>query len=203
MKELLKLERIFQATKWITYISLLAMGLVSATALISSYRISNTFSNRIYIENQNSKFSAFANDNLDNREAEIKFHVSRFHKLMFNLSPESGAIKSSLNEAYGLADESAKIFSENLQESGYYNKMIQGNVVQRIKIDSVSIYPLTNSRYPYEVYTTATVEQNRSTASSIKVINTHCFLENMKRTDNSPNGLFIRDFLITKTEIIQ
>ena len=70
--------------------------------------------------------------------------------------------------------------------------------VQKIVVDSVIINSASD---PYHAITYATITQTRATTSAKKKIVTRCDLEDVPRSLNSPNGLFIRRFQITDSKI--
>ncbi len=63
-------------------------------------------------------------------------HIRRFHELFFSLSPDKSAIESNVQRALYLSDESAIGYYRNLQEKGYFNRMI-GNISQTLTVDSI------------------------------------------------------------------
>ena len=83
---------------------------------------------------------------------EAREHVRRFHELFFTLSPDKGAIEGNIQRAMFLSDRSAYAHYRDLAEQGYYNRVISGNMNQRIGIDSVKC---DFDTYPYEVVTYA------------------------------------------------
>jgi conjugative transposon TraK protein len=126
--------------------------------------------------------------------------VSRFHELFFNVSPDPKSIDDNMKKALFLCDESAKKLHDNLSEQNFYREMIQGNVTQRVKIDSV----LTDLRmYPYRTITYATLIQERATAISERQLITQTYLVDINRSDNSPNGFLMRDFQILTSKIVR
>lgn len=198
MEDLLKLKRHFDRVKIVTIVALLALATVCITTLLISYREANINSRRIYIVNRNAQFEAIAGTVQANRPVEIGYHVRRFHELFFTVIPDAKEIQESTRLAFYLADNSAKKLYDDLQEQDFYTEIIQGNVVQKIKVDSV----VTNSAtYPYQAITYATITQTRATTSAKKKIVSRCELEDVPRSLNSPNGLFMRRFKITSSSL--
>ncbi len=95
---------------------------------------------------------ALSQDLEQNRPVEAREHVKRFHELFFTLAPDKSAIESNIQRAMFLGDRSAYAHYVDLAEQGYYNRIISGNVNQRIGIDSVKC---DFNTYPYEVVTYA------------------------------------------------
>lgn len=198
MEELLKLQKHFNRVKIITLIALVSLALVCIVSLILSYQNTAEFSKRIYIVNKNAQFEAIAGTVTENRPVEIGYHVRRFHELFFNIIPDAEEIENSTKKSFYLADESAKKLYDDLKEQHFYSDIIQGNVVQKINIDSVAI---NSALYPYEAITYATIKQTRATTNATKKIVTHCQLEDTQRSLKSPNGLFMRNFKIIESKI--
>ena len=88
-----------------------------------------------------------------NRPAEAREHVRRFHELFFTLSPEKSAIEHNVKRALLLADKSVYNYYSDFAEKGYYNRIIAGNINQVLKVDSVVC---DFNGYPYRAVTYAT-----------------------------------------------
>ncbi len=194
MEELFKLDRLFKRTRQITLLALFAMAVISLTAVVMSYRNAQEYAKRIYIVDKNEQFEALTSNINDNLPVEIQYHVTRFHELFFNLSPDAQQITENTKKAFYLCDESAKLFYDNLKEQGYYHDLVQGNVVQHLTVDSVVV---NSTIYPYSAVCYAHLEQTRSSGRSLKAMVSTCTLEEMPRSLHSPNGLFMRDFTVT------
>ena len=95
---------------------------------------------------------ALSQDLEQNRPVEAREHVRRFHELFFTLAPDKSAIEGNVQRAMFLSDRSAYSHYGDLAEQGYYNRIISGNVSQRIEIDSVKC---DFNTYPYDVMTYA------------------------------------------------
>lgn len=199
MEELFKLNAHFRRVKLLTIIALLCLATISFVSLFLAYRSTEEFSKRIYIINKNEHFEAIAGNELTNRPVEINYHVSRFHELFFTVVPDGKEIESMMSKAFYLCDESAKKLYNDLKERGFYHDMIQGNVIQKVKIDSV----LVNTKvYPYQAMCYIELTQTRATSQSIKSLLTSCILEDVPRSTRSPNGLFMRNFRVIESKVI-
>ena len=91
---------------------------------------------------------ALSQDMQQNRPVEAREHIRRFHELFFTLSPDKSAIESNIQRALYLSDESAIGYYRNLQEKGYFNRMIAGNISQTLTVDSIQG---NFNSYPYEM----------------------------------------------------
>ena len=111
--------------------SMLFLGLcalVAVIAVLGSFRYAEKQREKIYVlEQGKSLMLALSQDLQQNRPVEAREHVRRFHELFFSLSPDKDAIEGNINRALLLADKSALSCYRDLQEAGYYNRLIAGN----------------------------------------------------------------------------
>ena len=72
---------------------------------------------KIYVLDQGkSLLLALQTDAILSKDVEIRDHVTRFHELMFTLSPQKQTIQENLDRAFNLADRSAFEYSQDLAE---------------------------------------------------------------------------------------
>ena len=95
-------------------IRLFGMVFLSLCALMvvysvwSSYRFAERQREKIYVlDGGKSLMLALSQDLAQNRPAEAREHVRRFHELFFTLSPEKSAIEHNIKRALLLSDRSA------------------------------------------------------------------------------------------------
>ena len=88
----------------------------------------------------------------------------------------------------------------DLAEQGYYNRIISGNVNQRVGIDSVKCDFHT---YPYEVVTYAKLSIIREKSVTERSLVTSCSLQNTGRSDDNPNGFIIEQFTVLENKDIR
>ena len=147
---------------------------------------------------------ALSQDLSQNRPAEAREHVRRFHELFFGLSPQKEAIETNINRALLLADKSAYHYYADFAEKGYYNRVISGNSVV-----------CDFSRHPYKAVTYARLiiirqsnvtERSLVTSCSLRVTErslvTSCSLRNTGRSDGNPNGFIIEHLAILENKDI-
>ncbi len=192
MENLFDLEKRFKHTRLLTIICLLSLAVIAIASTVFTYANVKDFSRRIYVVNKNKQFEAMVSDINQNRPAEIRYHLTRFHELFFTISPDPKAIDANMEKAFFLGDESIKRHFDDLIEANYFKNMIQGNVNQVVKIDTILV---DNTVYPYLAETHFTITQSRATGFTVKKGTSTCKLEDVARTTNSPNGLLIRDFI--------
>jgi conjugative transposon TraK protein len=200
MKELLQLETDFQRGRWLLIAAFTFSLIVAITAVSLAFKYSNEFSKRIYLVNRGEAIQVTCGNVTDNRPAELRHHVSRFHELFFTVSPDPKSIDDNIRRAMFLCDESAKRLYNNLSEQNFYRDMVQGNVTQRVQIDSV-VADLRH--YPYRSLTYARLVQERATAIVHRSLVTEAKLVDVNRSDNTPNGLLMRDFHILSSRVTQ
>lgn len=174
---------------------------VTGYALWQSYIFAEKQRQRVYVlDNGKSLMLALAQDASINRPVEAREHVRRFHELFFTLAPDKNAIESNMKRAFNLADKSAFNYYKDLSEKGYYNRIISGNVQQRIEIDSVLC---SFEKYPYSVRTYARQFIIRSSNVTKRSLLTTCFLVNSVRSDNNPQGFNIEKFTVVENRDIE
>jgi conjugative transposon TraK protein len=198
MKELLNLEKDFQRGRWLLIAAFGFSLIVALTAVILAFRYSNEFSKRIYLLNRGEAIQVTSGKVTDNRPAEVRHHVGRFHELFFTVSPDPKSIDENLRRAMFLCDESARKLYNNLSEQNFYREMVQGNVTQRVRVDSV-VADLRH--YPYRAVTYAQLVQERASATVTRSLVTETVLVDVNRSDNTPNGLLMRDFHILSSRV--
>lgn len=174
---------------------------ITGYAVWHSYRFAEQQRQKIYVlDNGKSLMLALAQDASINRPVEAREHIRRFHELFFTLAPDKNAIENNMKRAFNLADKSAFDYYKDLSEKGYYNRIISGNVQQRIEIDSVSC---NFDTYPYAVRTYAKQFIIRSSNVTKRNLVTSCFLVNSVRSDNNPQGFNIEKFAVTENKDIE
>ena len=200
-KSLKNIETSFRQirTMGIVFVSLCA--LVTGYALWSSYRFAERQREKIYVlDNGKSLILALSQDLSQNRPVEAKEHIRRFHELFFTLSPDRAAIESNINRALFLVDKSAFAYYQDMQEKGYYNRVVSGNISQRIEVDSVVC---DFNAYPYRAVTYATQKIIRQSNVTERSLVTTCRLLNASRSDDNPNGFTIEGFTIIENKDLQ
>ncbi|ASK32367.1 conjugative transposon protein TraK [Chryseobacterium sp. T16E-39] len=199
-KILRNIENSFRQIRLFTFVfTLLCFGVVSVV-VYKSYSFAEEQRQKIYVlDNGKSLMVALSQDMSINRPVEAREHVRRFHELFFTIAPDKNAIESNVKRAFNLADQSAFNYYKDLSEKGYYNRIISGNIQQRIEVDSM----VANfNSYPYEVQTFAKQYIIRSSNLTKRSLITNCVLVNSVRSDNNPQGFTIEKFnVIENTDI--
>ena len=166
-----------------------------------SYSFADEQRQKIYVlDNGKSLMLALSQDASINRPVEAREHVRRFHELFFTLAPDKNAIESNMSRAFNLADKSAFDYYKDLSEKGYYNRIISGNVQQRIEVDSVVC---NFDTYPYAVHTYSKQFIIRSSNVTRRNLITSCYLVNSVRSDNNPQGFNLEKFAVIENKDIE
>lgn len=178
-------------------------GLCAAVAVASvgfSYAFAERQRQKIYVlDGGRSLMVALSQDLSQNRPVEAREHVRRFHELFFTLSPDKAAIESNVGRALQMADKSALSYYKVLQEKGFFNRLIAGNVSQMVRVDSMQC---DFDRYPYEVTTYARQRILRESTVTERSLVTTCRLVNVSRSDNNPQGFMVEALNIVENKDI-
>ena len=205
MNKILSITKdIEQSFKRLSLMTVVAVGgSLLVTLVVSLWALSFAEKQRseIYVLDQGkSLLLALQTDAILSKDVEIRDHVTRFHELMFTLSPQKQTIQENLDRAFNLADRSAFEYSQDLAEKGYYARLVSANISQQMIVDSVKF--VSNS-YPYQVRTYARQYVVReSTVSQYSFVST-CQLINAGRSDVNPHGLIIEKFKVIKNDLIE
>ena len=170
-------------------------------SLWKAYSFAEAQRQKIYVLDEGkSLMLALSQDLSQNRPAEAREHVRRFHELFFTLSPEKSAIEHNVKRALLLADKSVYNYYSDFAEKGYYNRIIAGNINQVLKVDSVVC---DFNAYPYRAVTYATQKIIRQSNVTERSLVTTCRLLNSSRSDDNPNGFTIEGFTIIENKDLQ
>lgn len=200
-KTLRNIENSFKQIRLFTMIFAVLCFAVVGVVVFKSYTFAEAQRQKIYVlDNGKSLMVALSQDMSINRPVEAREHVRRFHELFFTIAPDKNAIKSNVKRAFYLADESAFNYYKDLSEKGYYNRIISGNIQQRIEVDSV----VANfDSYPYQVKTFAKQYIIRPSNLTTRSLITNCSLVNSVRSDNNPQGFTIEKFNVAENKDVE
>ena len=200
-KSLTNIESSFRRIRMMFAAFVCCCTLVTGYALWSSYRFAERQREKIYVlDGGKSLMLALSQDLEQNRPVEAREHVRRFHELFFSLAPDKSAIEGNIQRAMFLSDRSAYAHYRDLAEQGYYNRIISGNMSQRIGIDSVKC---DFNSYPYEVVTYARLSIIREKSVTERSLVTRGRLLNSTRSDNNPHGFILEAFRVVENRDIR
>lgn len=200
-KSLTNIESSFRRIRLMLATFVCCCTLITGYSLWSSYSFAEKQREKIYVlDGGKSLMLALSQDLSQNRPAEAREHVRRFHELFFTLSPEKSAIEHNVKRALLLADRSAYNYYADFAEKGFYNRIIAGNINQVLQVDSVVC---NFDRYPYEARTYARQMIIRESNVTERTLVTVCRLLNASRSDDNPNGFTIEGFTILENRDIR
>lgn len=200
-KSLKNIETSFKQIRLYALVFGVVCVFVIGFSLWKSYSFAEKQRQKVYVlDNGKSLMLALSQDAALNRPVEAREHVRRFHELFFTLSPDKSAIENNMKRAFFLSDRSAYNYYKDLAEKGYYNRVISGNIQQRVEIDSI----ICNfDHYPYQVKTFGKQFIARASNITERSLITACRLVNSTRSDNNPQGFIIEDFIVTENRDIR
>ena len=200
-KSLKNIETSFRQIRLYSIIFFVLCSVVVVWSVYSSYDFAEKQREKIYVlDGGKSLMLALSQDLSQNRPAEAREHVRRFHELFFTLSPDKSAIEHNVKRALLLADKSAYNYYSDFAEKGYYNRIIAGNINQVLKVDSVVC---NFDSYPYQARTYAKQMIIRASNVTERSLVTTCRLLNSSRSDDNPNGFTIEGFTIIENKDLQ
>lgn len=200
-KTLRNIENSFRQIRLYTFVFAVLCAFTTGFSIWKSYSFASEQREKIYVlDSGKSLMLALSQDASINRPVEAREHVRRFHELFFMLAPDKIAIQSNMKRAFHLADKSAFDYYKDLSEKGYYNRIISGNVQQRIEVDSVVC---DFDIYPYSVKTYAQQIIIRSSNVTRRNLITSCYLVNSVRSDNNPQGFNIEKFAVVENKDLE
>ena len=200
-KSLKNIETSFRQIRLFGIVVVSLCAIVAISAVCVSLRFAEKQREKIYVlDNGKSLMLALSQDMNQNRPAEAREHIRRFHELFFTLSPDKSAIQHNINRALILADKSAYNYYTDFVEKGYYNRIIAGNITQVVKVDSV-VCDFNN--YPYTAKTFAKQMIIRQSNVTERSLITSCRLTNASRSDDNPNGFITEGLTILENKDIQ
>ena len=199
-KSLKNIETSFRQIRLFGIVFVAMCAMVVSVALVCVFNFAERQREKIYVlDNGKSLMLALSQDMEQNRPAEAREHVRRFHELFFTLSPDKSAIEHNINRALILSDKSAYNYYTDFSEKGYYNRIIAGNINQVLQVDSV-VCDFNN--YPYIAKTFARQMIIRESNVTQRTLVTQCRLSNASRSDDNPNGFIIEGFTILENKDI-
>jgi conjugative transposon TraK protein len=200
-KSLNNIESVFKRIRLFSIIFLCLCAAVMAYSVWKAYSFAEAQRQKIYVLDEGkSLMLALSQDLSQNRPVEAREHVKRFHELFYTLSPDKRAIEENIKRALFLSDRSAFNHYRDLSEKGYYNRVISGNINQRIRIDSVVC---SFEAYPYEVTTYGRQYIIRQKNITERSLVTTAKLQNTVRSDNNPHGFMLEGFTVVENRDVR
>ncbi len=200
-KSLKNIETSFRQIRLFSIIFLCLCALMMCYSVWKAYSFAEEQRKKIYVlDNGKSLMLALSQDMEQNRPVEAREHVKRFHELFYTLAPDKSAIEGNIQRALFLSDRAAFSHYRDLSEKGYYNRVISGNINQRIEIDSVVC---NFNVYPYQVMTYGRQYIIREKNITERNLITTGKLQNTIRSDNNPHGFILEGFTVLENKDIR
>jgi len=200
-KSLNNIESGFRQIRLFSIIFLVMCAAVMCYSLWKAYSFAEAQRQKIYVlDDGKSLMLALSQDLSQNRPVEAREHVKRFHELFYTLSPDKSAIESNIERALFLSDRTAFNHYRDLAEKGYYNRLISGNINQRLEIDSIKC---NFDVYPYDVVTYGRQYIIREKSITERSLITTGKLQNSVRSDNNPHGFILEKFTVLENRDVR
>ena len=195
------IEKSFKSQNRLTVVAVAGSLLFALVVGVYALTFAEKQREKIYVLDQGkSLLLALQTDAILSKDVEIRDHVTRFHELMFTLSPQKQTIQENLDRAFNLADRSAYEYSQDLAEKGYYSRLVSANISQQMIVDSGAVVSRVS---PYRVRSYAEQYAAReSTVSQYSVVSA-CQLINAGRSDVNPHGLIIEKFKVVENNLVE
>ena len=201
MKKLFDIQQKFRFTVYVLLFISMALVGVSIYVFTLSTKMVELSKQKIYVlDNGKSLLVALREDISENRDAEARDHVKRFHELFFTLEPDKTYIENNVREALYLADRSAMEQYQAFKENNLYNRVIASDISMTLQTDSIV---LDFSKYPYRFSYTGKQKIVRKSNITIRSLKSSVFLRNISRTDNNPHGFLMENWRIVENKDLE
>ncbi len=201
MKKIFDIQQKFRFTVYVLLIISVAMVAGSGYVFTLSVKLVERSKQKIYVlDNGKSLLVALREDISENRDAEARDHVKRFHELFFTLEPDKAYIENNIKEALYLADRSAMEQYQSFKENNVYNQVIASDISMTLQTDSIQ---LDFSGYPYQFTYHGKQKIVRTSNITIRNLETSGFLRNISRTDNNPHGFMMEGWRIVENSDLE
>ncbi|GAA4463062.1 conjugative transposon protein TraK [Nibrella saemangeumensis] len=198
---LTNLETSFQMVRWLAFGTVLGSLLFCSVVLYWCIRQVDVSRQNIYALDRGKSFLLTLSQEMnENRPAEAEDHIKTFHKLFFELDPNENQINAHIREASYLGDQSVVRLYKDLKEKGYFTQLIQGNVIQKVEVDSVQIH---YNQSPFYAKTYARQILIRANSVTIRRLITHCYLLETQRSVNNSHGFMIERFKVLDNQDLE
>lgn len=201
MKKIFDIQRKFRFTVYVLFITAILLIGVSIYVFTLSASLVERSRQKIYVlDNGKSLLVALREDITENRNAEGRDHVKRFHELFFTMEPDKAYIENNIREALHLADRSAMKQYQSYKENNLYNQVIASDISMTLQTDSIG---LDFSTYPYRFHFYGKQKIVRKSNITIRSLSTSGTLRNISRTDNNPHGFLMENWRIKENKDLE
>lgn len=194
------IETAFHHVRLFSFVLIAASMATCCFAILESFRLVRESQQRIYVLVRGKALEAIATDRKGNIPVEARDHVKMFHYYFFTLDPDMAVIERNIGKALYLSGGVARKQYNDLRESGYYARIVSGNVSQRVEVDSI----LVDTRsYPYRFRYYGKQTIIRSTSLVKRILVTEGAVREISRSDNNPHGFLIEEWKILENRNLQ
>jgi conjugative transposon TraK protein len=183
--------------KFVTVLSLVCAAVIAVGSVAATGWFLEKSNGTIYVVDKGSAVMATRSQEDCHRELEARDHVTRFHELMFNLSPNAESIQRNLDRALVMSDKSAYDYWMDLSERGFYQRVVSANISQEFVADSIKVDMLS---YPHSVTTYGKLYMLRESNITAYQFESSCRLVDVERSQTNPHGLMIERFVVTRND---
>jgi conjugative transposon TraK protein len=201
MKKQFDIRQKFRFTVYVLLaVSLVTISLSAYVFTLSVKLVERSKQKISVLDNGKSLLVALREDITENRDAEARDHVKRFHELFFTLEPDKEYIENNIKEALYLADRSAMEQYQSFKENNVYNQVIASDISMTLKTDSIR---MDFSGYPYRFTFYGKQKIVRTSNITLRNLETSGYLRNISRTDNNPHGFLMESWRIEDNKDIE
>lgn len=201
MKQLFDIQKRFRFTVYILLIIAILLLVFDGWVYYQSLMMVEQSREKIYVlDNGQSLLLALRKDVQENRSAEARNHIKRFHELFFTLEPDREYIEKNIREALYLADRSAIQQYRSFKESNLYNRIVASDISMTLMTDSVHI-DFSTTPHAFVFYGRQKIV--RSSNITIRNLESKGVLRNTSRTDHNTHGFLIEQWRITNNKDLE
>jgi conjugative transposon TraK protein len=188
------IDTAFQFIRLFSIVFLIANVVICLYTVRRSTSIMQKGQEKIYVLYNSKLLDAVSIERKDSLAVEIRDHVKMFHYYFYTLQPDEEVNHRHIASAMYLADSSAYSEYKNLEESGYYSKVISANISQEVlDYDSISV---DISRIPYHFIYYGKIRLSRATSILTRSIVTEGYIRNSGISDKNPHGFLIEHWKV-------
>lgn len=189
----------FASLRLVVILSIAAVVITAVACMIVHTMAVDKYTRAVYVVEKGVASVAERSDGSYTRGDEIREVSTRFHRLLFNVSPNAQLIRNNVEEVLTFSDRSVYNFFNDQSEAGFYRRLSETNSYQEVMIDSVVIRP---GVYPYPVVTYMTRYVTRSRSITRYDFVTEMNMVETPRSSVNLNGLRVENFRVTRNDEI-
>ncbi|MCC8119034.1 MAG: conjugative transposon protein TraK [Bacteroidales bacterium] len=160
--------------------------IISIASMVTAANMVNESHKRIYVLDGNVPIIVSRTDMSETLEIEARSHIERFHNMFFTLVPDDKYIRTNIDRALYMVDETGLAQYNALKEKGFYSSIMGASAMCSIMCDSIN---LNMDDMTFTYYGRQRIE--RRTTTIIRELVTTGGLKKVPRSDNNPHGLMI------------